>query len=898
MIKKECVKFYMRTEKEIRREILKEVIEFFRLRKKKLKFIPGETLINYAGRVYNERELVNLVDASLDFWLTAGRYAWEFEKKLANFLGVKYCLLVNSGSSANLLAVTTLTSPFLKERRLKTGDEIITTACGFPTTLNPIIQNNLIPVFIDVDLGTYNIQVDKIERAISKKTKAISIAHTLGNPADIELISKIANKYKLWFIEDNCISADRCSVVKIDGHIQVMTIKEIYNIFKAAEYRSFEVLSHGDFIKQNDLNSLSDEFINMLGKRQLDILKLYKKYQGDPNKIVTKLNITKSSYYCRMWEIRRKVRNFAAVKFRWAKVKNVISKGNKNVLNITQNFGQTCVTTDHRIMVLESNHLSDKHTTDFISERNNFVTLLLTENADENIVDLAKYLRGYFQKNGSIKYDNNYIWFKYTKKCWKGKISELPRLKRYYQNKDLEVLCTLFGFYCSEGSCGHEVRISSTDYNDIKFIEKSMKSISNLKSIRISCSDRRKNSGIIRGERFKSNKVVYSVNMGHELINIVFSKLGGTNSYDKRVPNFIFNLKKKYIKIFYNYYIKGDGCRKSDDETDFVVTTASVKMAAGVNLLNNLVFKKYSRFVIAKDKYYDVSPVKSIMRIKKKVNRVESFKNAEVYDIVVEGTSTFVDACGNVLLHNCDALASKYRGRYTGTFGDISTCSFYPPHMITTGEGGAILTSDLLLKKIIISFRDWGRDCYCQTGHDNTCGKRFSQKFATLPFGYDHKYIYSHIGYNLKITDLQAAIGVAQLDKLPKFMEARRKNFTFLYNYLKDYEKFFVLPSWLKGATPCWFGFPILVKEDAPFKRRDIVDYLEKNKIATRMLFGGNLTKQPAYQNIKCRIFGSLKNTDLVMNNLFWIGVYPGLNKTKINYVLSKFDEFMREKLR
>ncbi|MCM8788190.1 MAG: lipopolysaccharide biosynthesis protein RfbH [Candidatus Omnitrophica bacterium] len=413
---------------------------------KKEKFIPGRTYISYAGRVYDEKELINLVDASLDFWLTEGRYAKRFEQELSNFLGIRYCILTNSGSSANLLAVSALTSPLLKEKRLKPQDEVITTACGFPTTVNPIIQNNLVPVFIDVNLGTYNIQVEKIEKAISKRTKAIFIAHTLGNPADLEKIMKIVKKYNLWFVEDNC-----------------------------------------------------------------------------------------------------------------------------------------------------------------------------------------------------------------------------------------------------------------------------------------------------------------------------------------------------------------------------------------------------------------------------------------------------------------DSLGSKYRGKYTGSFGHISTCSFYPAHIITTGEGGAVFTDDPLLKRIILSMRDWGRDCWCDTGCDNTCGKRFSWKLGNLPYGYDHKYIYSHIGYNLKMTDLQAAIGVAQIEKLPGFIKARKKNFNQLYNFFKKYERFFILPEWPENSEPAWFGFPLLIKKNAPFDRTEIVNHLEEHKIATRMLFGGNLTKQPAYQNIKYRICGNLKNTDLVMNNLFWIGVYPGITEEKMTYVIETFDRFLRK---
>lgn len=432
------------TEVDIRRQINDRVKKICRDRISGEKFIPGKTRINYAGRVYDEKEMVNLVDASLDFWLTAGRYAAEFEKKFAKFLGVKYCLLTNSGSSANLLAISALTSPKLGNKRLLPGDEVITTACGFPTTLNPILQNGLIPLFVDVALGTYNILSDKIEAAITKKTRAIFVAHSLGNPADVAGIMKIAKKYGLWFVEDNC-----------------------------------------------------------------------------------------------------------------------------------------------------------------------------------------------------------------------------------------------------------------------------------------------------------------------------------------------------------------------------------------------------------------------------------------------------------------DALGSKYRGRYTGSFGHISTASFYPAHHITMGEGGAVLTDDPLLKKIILSFRDWGRDCWCETGSDDTCGRRFTQQFGKLPFGYDHKYVYSHIGYNLKVTDMQAAIGVAQLEKLPRFIKARRKNFEYLYKHIRKHGKYFILPRVESGSEPSWFGLPILVKEDSPFSRADIVNYLEKRGVSTRMFFGGNLTKQPAYENTVYKAAGALENSDMVMNDLFWIGVYPGLTGPKLAYMAKVFDDFI-----
>ncbi|MFH2138267.1 MAG: lipopolysaccharide biosynthesis protein RfbH [Candidatus Omnitrophota bacterium] len=430
-------------EKLIRKEILSKVKKFYAAGKNK-KFIPGKSRIPYAGRIFDEKELVNLVDSSLDFWLTAGRYARKLEKQLAEFVGVKHALLVNSGSSANLLAISALTSPLLKERRLKPGDEVITTACGFPTTLNPILQNQLNPVILDVELGTYNIDTTKLKKAITKKTKAVFVAHTLGNPFNLEAVLKIARKHKLFVIEDNC-----------------------------------------------------------------------------------------------------------------------------------------------------------------------------------------------------------------------------------------------------------------------------------------------------------------------------------------------------------------------------------------------------------------------------------------------------------------DALGSKYKDRFTGAYGDIATLSFYPAHHMTMGEGGAVLTSDPVLRRALLSLRDWGRDCWCDPGRDNTCRKRFKQQFGKLPYGYDHKYVYSHIGYNLKVTDMQAAIGVAQLKKLKGFIKKRKENFAFLHKSLKKFEKYLLLPQATKNSDPSWFGFPLMVKTPSAFTRDEIVNYLENRGIATRMLFGGNLIKQPAYKGIKMKVVGTLKNTDLVMNDLFWIGVYPGINRLKLKYVIKEIEAFI-----
>lgn len=437
----------MKKIEQLRLEILDKIKEYCQLaHKTNSDFIPGKSRIPYAGRVYDEHEMLNLTDAVLEFWLTEGHFTRDFELNLAKKLGTRFSLLVNSGSSANLLAFATLTSPLLKDRQIKRGDEVITVAAGFPTTVTPIINYGAVPVFIDVNLndGTYNVNCDLLEQALSAKTKAVMLAHTLGNPFDIAKVKAFCEKHNLWLIEDNC-----------------------------------------------------------------------------------------------------------------------------------------------------------------------------------------------------------------------------------------------------------------------------------------------------------------------------------------------------------------------------------------------------------------------------------------------------------------DALGSKYAGKFTGTIGDIGTSSFYPPHHITMGEGGAVYMRDPLLYKIARSIRDWGRDCSCPSGKDNTCNMRFSQQLGTLPFGYDHKYIYSHFGYNLKATDLQAAIGCAQLEKLDTFTAMRKSNWQQLYDGVKGLKDVFILPQATPNSDPSWFGFLLTVKENAGFSRQEIVAHLEDNNIQTRMLFAGNLIRHPCFDQMRAenqgyRVVGTLSNTDKIMNDTFWVGVYPGMQPAQLAYIVTK----------
>jgi CDP-6-deoxy-D-xylo-4-hexulose-3-dehydrase len=431
---------------ELRNQIAELVGKYFSEAFPDKPFLPGLSTVPVSGKVFDDSELRNLVDCALDFWLTTGRYAAKFEQEFSQLMGVKHALLCNSGSSANLLALSALTSPRLGSRQLVEGDEVITAAAGFPTTVNPIIQNRLTPVFVDVELGTYDPSVESVAQAVGPKTRAIFLAHTLGNPFDLGEIMALAREFNLWVIEDTC-----------------------------------------------------------------------------------------------------------------------------------------------------------------------------------------------------------------------------------------------------------------------------------------------------------------------------------------------------------------------------------------------------------------------------------------------------------------DAVGARYDGKPVGSFGDLSTASFYPAHHITMGEGGCVLTNQGSLKKIVESFRDWGRDCWCPPGTDNTCGRRFDWNLGQLPYGYDHKYTYSHIGYNLKLTDMQAAIGVAQLNKLDGFITQRRRNWQLLREGLSDYEEYILLPEPTANSEPSWFGFALTVRTSAPFDRHELVAYLENHGIGTRLLFGGNLLRQPAYQKVPHRISGTLKNSDLITENSFWIGVYPGISDQMMSYIFEVFGRFFSE---
>lgn len=907
-------------EKKLRKAILSKVREFYRLTKTKKDFVPGKTPINYAGRIYDEKELINLVDASLDFWLTSGRYAQEFEQKLAEFLGVKYCLLTNSGSSANLLAVSALTSPLLKEKQLKPGDEVITTACGFPTTLNPILQNNLVPVFIDVEPKTYNIDVSKIEKAISKKTKAIFVAHTLGNPVEIKAIAHIAKKHNLWFVEDNCDALGS----KYNG--------QYTGTFGDIATCSFYPAHHLSCSKDTPI-----PFLDENGRMKLEkIEKIYERYAGKPNDIKV-ISFDKKNKV--KWTIPSKILRHKL--------------GSKKMIKIVSQHGREVeVTEDHSVFVL------DKATATVVSKfareikKDDYIvaTNSIPCPAEISCIDILDcfrekdtYVSNFSHSNLKYVDNSDYRWqfksrntlpinylkhYNLKKENLKIGISQSNKIPaRLPLNNEL---CRLIGYFLAEGSYQNGL-VFSFNKNERDLIE-DVKNISkHLFSI------------LPSETKVKDNAV--NVEIQSKNVEIVFKEVFGIQggAHKKRIPWFIYHGNQNCINSFIYGYTRGDGSiRRLRDNTnridvtsvskdllnDFQYLLSRVGISAAFYKRNSASKRKIGKIEFSGNENYSlcfsgyIYKNKSIIKqnikdrnnlsfqipllpkFRKYIcvgkeqniisrNRLKKYlkSNQELYSLVTGDLSFLKVRNIKELSYDTDEYVydisvpgkENFYGGFLGLFLHN-----------TMGEGGAVLTSDQLLRRIIMSFRDWGRDCWCEPGHDNTCKHRFTQQFGGLPYGYDHKYVYSHIGYNLKVTDMQAAVGVAQLGKLPEFIEARKKNFACLYKYLEKYKKYLILPKATNKSEPSWFGFPILVKDNASFSRADLVNYLENNKIATRMLFGGNLTKQPAYENINHKICGDLKNTDLIMNNLFWLGVYPGITREKISFIFKTFDKFIK----
>lgn len=882
-------------------------------------FVPGKSAVPYAGRVFDEQEIQNAVDASLDFWLTLGPWDQKFCRKLGEKVGAKFVLLANSGSSANLLAVSALCSPLLKERQLKPGDEVITLAAGFPTTINPIIMNNLVPVFVDISLGTYDISLEEIKKAMSPKTKAIVVAHTLGMPYELDKISAFAKEHGLFLIEDCCDA-----------------LGSMYNGKHVGTFGDIGTLS---FYPAHHMSCSKDTKIPFLDENKNwnieTIESIYKKYHLNPNKIKV-LSFNKNN------------------KVEWSFPSAILRHKleNKKMFKITIEHGRAVeITEDHSVFVLdqETGEIYPKASKNIKEDDYIIVTNKIPCPKDIHFIDILNMFKERDSYISNFSH-NNLQYVKNTDYRWQYKArNSLPikYLRHYNLKKDkLTVginqsnkipvripvsndLCRLLGYFLAEGSYQNGL-IFSLNIREKDIAQDIIKTSNKIFNIQPSLTIVEKNNSL--------NVKIHSKNL-----EVVFKEIFKIKSgaFNKRIPTLVYHFDEECIKSFIYGITRGDGSlRKSEDGTNRIdVTCVSKELINDFQLLlsrvgisasfyrrnkagskyfkgNNSLTKENYTLAFSGFDYENKTIIKTNLRnrslVSDQIPLLEIFrkyisvsKKQRIISKKRLGKEILNDQKLKSLL-NGDLDFLKVRkiepitynsDDYVYDFSVPEKENFYGGFLglflhNTMGEGGAVFTNNLILKKIMESFRDWGRDCWCAPGVANTCGKRFSWQLGELPLGYDHKYIYSHIGYNLKPLDIQAAIGVAQLDKLDSFVLARKKNFETLHANFSKYSKYLLLPQKHAAADPSWFGYLITVKDSAPFSKKELVAHLESHKIATRELFGGNLLRQPAYQGIVHRVVGDLKNTDFIMNNAFFIGVYPGLSEEQLVFVNKTVDEF------
>ncbi|EKE21431.1 MAG: hypothetical protein ACD_7C00247G0002, partial [uncultured bacterium] len=802
------------------------------------------------------------------------------------------------------------------------GDEFITSPVAFPTTVNPGVLYGLKPVFVDVELETLNIDAAKIEKAITPKTKLVMIAHTLGKPFNLIKVRQIAEQYKLWLIEDCCDALGSKYDAKLVG--------------------TFGDLATFSFYPAHQMSCSFDTPISYLdeeGKWNLEkIEKIYEKYVSDPKKIKI-LSFDKNN------------------KVNWS-TPSTISRhklgDSKKMYKITTQHGRVVeVTEDHSVFIL------DQETADIVPKAAKEITIdnyiVSTNNIPSNAIieyiDILEYFRNKdaYVSNFSLE---NLKSVKNRDYAWQYKSrNTLPikYLNHYDPNKENlligisqsnkiptrifinEELCRLIGYFIAEGSYqnGLIFSFSKKERNLINDVVEIVKNQFNL------------NVSLIKTKNNAINVEIQSKNLEFIFKEIFKINKGAKN---KRIPWFLYHAEDKCIKSFIYAYTRGDGSiRKLKDNinridvtsvskellNDFQYLLSKIGISASFyrrnksskdKLIKRIITSNYENYTLCfsgyqyrnktivkqnlKDrnnfadqipllpifrKYISVSKDQQIIskkRLKKylesnkklyslvnsdlsflKVRSVEEItydKDQYVYDFSVPGDENFYGGFLGIFLHN------------------------------TMGEGGAVITNNPLIHRSIRQFRDWGRDCWCDTGRDNTCGKRFGWKLGDLPEGYDHKYIFSQIGYNLKLTDFQAAIGVAQLLKLPDFIRKRKENYRKLYDFFKGKEYFLLLKTSLP-EDPCWFGFPVIVSPHAPFTRNQLTEYLEKHRIGTRNVFSGNLLRHPAYKNINCRTVGKMEKADFIMNNAFWLGVYPGIDDQRLEYIKEILTKFLSQ---
>jgi dTDP-4-amino-4,6-dideoxygalactose transaminase/intein/homing endonuclease len=806
----------------LRAKILELVAEYSSEAFPEKNFVPGESFVPVAGRVFDARDVQSLIDSGLDFWLTEGRFARQFEKESARFFNMRHAILVNSGSSANLLALTCLTSPALGERQLQPGDEVITVAAGFPTTVNPIFQNGLIPVFVDVDIPTYNIDVTQLEPALSERTRAIMIAHTLGNPFNLAVVTEFAKQHNLWLIEDCCDAVgatygnrmvgtfgDVATVSFYPAHHITMgeggavltdkpKLKKLIESFRdwgrdcfpagtkietAAGLKNIEDVVVGDFVLSHD--GCFREVEKLTGKRDT-------KFVAIKPRLMKEITATDNHPFL----IQRSISHCSSNK-EWVKAKDV-------------KIGD---------FVLES----------------------IPRPLDNSPVEFFySYNTEYQTKNEAVKIE--------------------PDLMR------------LIGYWLAEGSLASGLK-GKSGYSESKYKFYRVDFSFNLReeeTIDDVCNLMYKYFGVVghvrqshRKENSSGATLTFKTRKGYEFFYQFFGKGASTKQLPPDMINW--DLSLGLGELIKGFWI-GDG---SSSRQGFSLCSVSESL---MNQIRRLLLR-----------YRIVGSFHE--------RKVKNHHSSVVYGKPVKAKHILhsINFYGENAERFGDLIGEKFQAK-----SDRPKAVFDDEHVYYPIEKIHLFTSDTLVTVYNFEVRETHsyhanglvvHNCWCEPGKDNTCGKRFDWQLGDLPHGYDHKYTYSHIGYNLKATDMQAAVGVSQLQKLPGFIEKRRANFNTLRQRLEPLQEYFILPEATPNSQPSWFGFPIYVRPEAAFTRGEAVRWLEVHKIGTRLLFGGNLVHQPAYRGQKYRIVGNLAHTQEVLERVFWIGVYPGLSGPMLDYM-------------
>ena len=808
-------------------EILRSVKKY--INEKETKFVAGETYIPSSGATWSADDVSQVVDTVLERWF-GGKVSYEFERLLANFVKQRHVSLCNSGSSANLLALSALTSKELGERRLRPGDEVITVAAGFPTTVNPIVQNGLIPVFIDINLPQYNALPHVIEEAITEKTKAIFIAHTLGNPFKARDVRDLCDRNELWYV------ADCCDALAAENHGQPLSVWADVSTFSFYPAHHISTMEGGAVATDNPrLNKIIRSFRDW-GKScfpsgvKVNVGEKIKNIEdverGDyvlthEGKMSVVSDLTGKTYTGEMLTIKA---------------------GNAKKIRVTENHpffilrdnkyqwveSQDLTNGDYLLESLpqEENHAPDEFYFEYETQYQKKSELI------KNSPELMRLI-GYWLAEGNLasgkkggrmyKKGNNYLFHRVDFSFHKDEIE--------YINDVSEIMKMVFG------SSGTVKRVG-------------------------------KNGAFIS---FKSRK-------GYEF----FNKFFGQKSYLKSMPNYFVNLKAELLSELIKGYWRGDG--------------SSSKQGYSFGTTSEILFHQLRRILLRFGIYGSYSERNVNQHVSSIVNGKEIKAKRTMYNLYFYGQSAVY--MGVLLGEN--AYVKKPNTSLQKSFFVDSRYIAYPVETVER----KYVKKETVYNIEVEDFHSYHAEffavhnCWCPPGKDDTCGKRYNWQLGNLPEGFDHKYIFSEVGYNLKSSDLHAALGINQVKRINQYIDARRDNWNFYRQAFQEWEEFFILPEPNPFSKPSWFGFMLTVRDKSPFSRRELVSFLEENRIGSRMLFAGNLAKQPAYQDVNYRISGTLHKTDRVMNNGFWIGVYQGITPPMREYVAGKMKEFIDEKLR